>query len=83
MVVPVMDVRHVRVPMPYGLMAVGVAVCNLRHHLVMVIVVSVIVAMRMLVLQRLVLMLVVMRLDQMQGDTRQHKQTAQRHAPAC
>lgn len=83
MVMPVMDVRHMRVAMPYRLMAVGVAVYTLRHHLVVVIVVSVIVAVRMLVFQRLVLMFVVMRLGQMQGDTPQHQQAAQRHAPAC
>jgi hypothetical protein len=54
----VMGVRHVRMAVPPGIVAVEVAVGADRHRIVPMVVMTVVVGVRVLMLQRLVFMLV-------------------------
>ena len=64
MPVRVVHVRHMRMAVPFRLVAVQVAVLALRHGIVDVVVMAVVVAVRMLVLHRLVFMLVLVHFVQ-------------------
>jgi hypothetical protein len=66
-IVPVVNVRHMRVAVTHGLVPVGMAVGALGHGIVMMVVVAVVVAVGVFMRQRLVFMFMVVRLGQVHG----------------